>query len=79
MVYEVYKAVKIPLIGIGGISSAEDVLKMLLAGATAVQIGAYNLKNPYACKEIIEELPKAMEKYGIYNLSDIIGGAHIGA
>ena len=79
MVYEVYKAVKIPLIGIGGISSAEDVLKMLLAGATAVQIGAYNLKNPYACKEIIEELPKAMEKYGINNLSDIIGGAHIGA
>lgn len=79
MVYEVYKAVKIPLIGIGGISSAEDVLKMLLAGATAVQIGAYNLKNPYACKEIIEELPKAMGKYGIYNLSDIIGGAHIGA
>ena len=79
MVYEVYKAVKIPLIGIGGISSAEDVLKMLLAGATAVQIGAYNLKNPYACKEIIEELPKAMEKYGIDNLSDIIGGAHIGA
>lgn len=79
MVYEVYKAVKIPLIGIGGISSAKDVLKMLLAGATAVQIGAYNLKNPYACKEIIEELPKAMEKYGINNLSDIIGGAHIGA
>jgi dihydroorotate dehydrogenase (NAD+) catalytic subunit len=79
MVYEVYKAVKIPLIGIGGISSAEDVLKMLFAGATAVQIGAYNLKNPYACKEIIEELPKAMEKYGIDNLSDIIGGAHIGA
>lgn len=79
MVYEVYKAVKIPIVGIGGISSAEGVLKMLLAGAAAIQVGSYNLRNPYACKEIIEELPKAMEKYGIDNLSDIIGGAHIGA
>ena len=79
MVYQVYEAVKIPIIGIGGISSAEDVLKMLLAGAAAVQVGAYNLRNPYACKEIIEELPTAMEKYGIDKLSDIIGGAHIGS
>lgn len=79
MVYQVYETVEIPIIGIGGISSAEDVLKMLLAGATAVEIGAYNLKNPYACKEIVEELPAVMAKYGIDNLEDIIGGAHIGS
>ena len=76
MVYQVYEAVKIPIIGVGGIESAEDVVEMMLAGATAVQIGAANLKDPYACKNIIEDLPKVMEKYGIDNLTDIIGKAH---
>ena len=76
MVYDVYKTVKIPIIGMGGISSAEDVIEMMLAGATAVEIGAMNLVNPYICKEIIEELPKVMEKYKIEKLSQIIGGAH---
>lgn len=76
MVYQVYEAVKIPIVGIGGISTAEDVVEMMLAGATAIQVGAANLKNPYACKEIIENLPKVMEKYNINSLKDIIGGAH---
>ena len=76
MVYQVYEAVKIPIIGVGGIESAEDVIEMMLAGATAVQIGAANLKDPYACKNIIEDLPKVMEKYDIDNLKDIIGKAH---
>lgn len=76
MVYQVYDAVKIPIIGMGGISSAEDVIEMMLAGASAVQIGAANLKNPFACKNIIEDLPCVMEKYKIENLSDIIGDAH---
>ena len=76
MVYQVYEAVKIPIIGMGGISTAEDVIEMMLAGATAVEIGAANLVNPYVSKEIIEALPKVMEKYGITNLKDIIGGAH---
>ena len=76
MVYRVYEKVNIPIIGMGGISTAEDVIEMMLAGATAVQVGAANLKNPYACKEIIEGLPDAMEKYGIEKLSDITGGAH---
>ncbi|MEA4894522.1 MAG: dihydroorotate dehydrogenase [Oscillospiraceae bacterium] len=76
MVYQVYEAVKIPIIGMGGVSSAEDVIEMLLAGATAVQVGASNLKNPFACKEIIEDLPRVMGKYGIEKLNDIIGGAH---
>jgi len=76
MVYQVYDAVKIPIIGMGGVSSAEDVIEMMLAGATAVQVGAANLVNPYAAKEIIEGLPAAMEKYRINNLKDIIGGAH---
>ncbi len=76
MVYQVYEAVKIPIIGMGGVSSAEDVIEMMLAGATAVQIGAANLVDPYVCRDIINALPKAMEKYGISNLSDIIGGAH---
>ena len=76
MVYKVYEAVKIPIIGMGGISSAEDVIEMMLAGAAAVEIGAANLINPYACKEIIEALPEAMEKYGIKSLKDITGGAH---
>lgn len=76
MVYQVYDAVSIPIIGMGGISSASDVIEMMLAGATAVQIGAANLINPYICKKIIEELPAYMEKYGILKLTDIIGGAH---
>lgn len=75
-VYQVYDAVKIPIVGMGGVSSADDVIEMMLAGATAVQIGAANLVNPFACKEIIEQLPKTMDKYGIKNLKDIIGGAH---
>ena len=76
MVYQVYNAVKIPIVGMGGLSTAEDVIEMMLAGASAVEIGAQNLVNPYACKDIIENLPIAMEKYGIKNLKDIIGGAH---
>jgi dihydroorotate dehydrogenase (NAD+) catalytic subunit len=76
MVYQVYEAVKIPIIGMGGISTAKDVIEMMLAGATAVQIGSANLKNPYVCKEIIEDLPKEMEKYGINSLTEIIGKAH---
>ncbi len=78
MVYQVYDAVKIPIIGMGGISTAEDVIEMMLAGATAIQVGAANLVDPFVCKTIIEELPSVMEKYGIKNLEDIIGGAHNG-
>ena len=74
MVYQVAKAVKIPVIGMGGIASAEDVVEMMLAGATAVEVGAANLINPYACRDIIRDLPEVMEKYGIENLKDIIGG-----
>ena len=77
-VYQVYDAVKIPIVGMGGVSNAEDVIEFMLAGATAVEVGAANLIDPYACKNIIEALPAAMEKYGINNLSDIIGGAHNG-
>jgi dihydroorotate dehydrogenase (NAD+) catalytic subunit len=76
MVYRVYEAVKIPIIGMGGLSTAEDVLEMMLAGATAVEIGAANLIDPMASKNIIDDLPRVMEKYGIKNLADIIGGAH---
>ena len=76
MVYQVYEAVKIPIIGMGGVSTAEDVIEMMLAGATAVQVGAANLVEPFACKNIIDELPAVMEKYSINNLTDIIGGAH---
>ncbi|MBR2444087.1 MAG: dihydroorotate dehydrogenase [Clostridia bacterium] len=76
MVYQVYEAVNIPIVGGGGISTAEDVIEMMLAGACAVEVGAANLVDPYACKNIIEDLPRVMEKYGIKNLSDIIGGAH---
>ncbi|MBO4896868.1 MAG: dihydroorotate dehydrogenase [Clostridia bacterium] len=75
-VYEVYEAVKIPIMGMGGVSTADDVIEMMLCGASAVQIGAANLVNPYACKEIIENLPHAMKKYGINSLKEIIGGAH---
>ncbi len=78
MVYQVYEAVKVPVIGMGGVSSAEDVLEMMLAGATAVQVGAANLVNPFACRDIIKKLPCVMEKYGVEKLTDIIGGAHNG-
>ncbi len=76
MVYQVYDAVKIPIVGGGGVESAEDVIEMMLAGATAVEVGAANLTDPFAAKKIIEDLPAVMEKYGIKNLNDIIGGAH---
>ncbi len=76
MVYQVYEAVKIPLMGMGGVSSARDVIEMMLCGATVVQVGAANLVNPFACKEIIEQLPGEMEKLGIQSLEEIIGGAH---
>ena len=76
MVWQVYEAVKIPIIGAGGVSSAEDALEMLLAGAAAVEIGAANLTNPFACRDMALALPEAMEKYDITNLQDIIGGAH---
>ncbi len=76
MVYQVYEAVKVPIIGMGGISTAEDVIEMMLAGATAIEVGAANLVDPFACRDIVTSLPAAMEKYGIKNLSDIIGGAH---
>ncbi len=75
MVYQTAKAVKIPVIGLGGVSSAEDVIEMMLAGATAVQIGAANLTQPYICRDIIEALPAVMDRYGIDNLKDITGGA----
>ena len=78
MVYQVYEAVKIPIIGMGGVGSAEDVIEMMLAGATAVEVGAANLVNPFACRDIIDALPSVMEKYGINSLTDIIGGAHNG-
>jgi len=78
MVYQVYEAVQIPIIGMGGVQNANDVIEMMLAGASVVQVGAANLVNPYACKEIIESLPAAMEKYGIKSLEEIIGGAHHG-
>lgn len=74
MVYQVAQTVKIPVIGMGGVSTAEDVIEMMLAGATAVEVGAANLINPYACRDIINSLPEAMEKYKINSLKDIIGG-----
>lgn len=74
MVYQVAQAVNIPVIGMGGVSSAEDVIEMMLAGATAVEVGAANLICPYVCRDIINDLPKVMEKYGINSLKDIIGG-----
>ena len=77
MVYQVYKAVSIPIMGMGGVSSARDVIEMMLAGATAVQIGAANLVNPYVCKEIIGQLPEEMDRLGIKSLQEIIGGAHV--
>ncbi len=76
MVYQVYEAVSIPIVGVGGVRSAGDVIEMMLAGATAVEVGAANLVDPYACRDIIGALPGVMEKYGIKNLRDMIGGAH---
>lgn len=76
MVYQVSQAVNIPVVGMGGVSSAEDVIEMMLAGATAVEVGAANLVDPYICRDIIRDLPAVMEKYHITNLKDIIGGAH---
>mgnify|MGYP004551117897 FL=1 len=78
MVYQVAGAVKIPVVGMGGVSSAEDVIEMMLAGAAAVEIGAANLVDPFVCRNIIEALPEAMNEYGINNLNEIIGGAHNG-
>ena len=75
MVYQVAGAVKVPVIGIGGVSKAEDVIEMMLAGATAVEVGAANLVDPFACKKIVEDLPRVMDKYRITNLSELIGGA----
>ena len=77
MVYQVYEAVSIPIIGMGGVSSARDVIEMMLAGATAVGIGAANLVEPFICKQIIEELPAVMEQYKIESLADIVGKAHV--
>ena len=74
MVYQVSKAVNLPVIGMGGVSTAEDVIEMMMAGATAVEVGAANLVNPFVCKEIIEDLPRVMDKYGINSLEEIIGG-----
>ena len=74
MVYQVAQAVNIPVIGMGGVSCAEDVIEMMLAGATAVEIGAANLVNPYICRDIIRDLPRIMKKYKIENLQDMIGG-----
>lgn len=76
MIYQVYNAVKIPIVGMGGVATAEDVIELMLAGATAVEVGAENLVNPYACRDIILDLPRVMEKYKINSLKEIIGGAH---
>ncbi len=76
MVYQVYQAVHIPVVGMGGVSCARDVIEMMLCGATAVEIGAQNLVSPYACRDIIEALPQVMDEYGIDNLQDIVGGGH---
>ena len=76
MVWDVYEAVKIPIIGCGGVSSAEDVAEMMLAGATAVEVGAANLKDPYACKKIVENLPAVCQRLGVSNICELTGGAH---
>ena len=78
MVYQVYEAVRIPIVGLGGITTAEDVIEMMLAGATAVEVGTANLVEPFASKTIVEDLPRVMRKYGIDSLEEIIGGAHHG-
>lgn len=76
MVYQVSHAVNIPVVGMGGVACAEDVIEMMLAGATAVEVGAQNLVDPYACRDIVNDLPRVMQKYGITKLSDIIGGCN---
>ena len=76
MVWDVYEAVKIPIIGCGGVSSAEDAVEMMLAGAAAVEVGAANLKDPYACKTIVEKLPGVCEKLGVERIADLTGAAH---
>lgn len=76
MVYQVYEAVKIPIVGMGGVSCARDVIEMMLAGATAVEVGAANLVDPYVCRNIVADLPAVMKQYGIEDLNEIIGGAH---
>ena len=78
MVWDVYEAVKIPIIGCGGVSSAEDAAEMMLAGAAAVEVGAANLKDPYACKTIVENLPGVCQKLGVTAISELTGGAHHG-
>ena len=79
MVYQVYQAVSIPIIGMGGVTCARDVMELMLAGATAVEVGAANLVDPFVCKKITEELPGLLEQYGIRDINEIIGGAHHGA
>ena len=76
MVYQVSAAVRIPVVGMGGVSTAEDVIEMMMAGASAVEVGAANLINPFACRDIVDNLPKVMDKYGISSLRDITGAAH---
>jgi len=76
MVWQVYNAVSVPIVGLGGVSTAEDVIELMLAGATAVQVGSANLVDPWAAEKIVHTLPETMEKYGIKKLTDIIGGAH---
>ena len=76
MIYQVYETVQIPIVGMGGVSTAEDVLELMLAGATAVEVGAANLVNPYVCRDIVLDLPRVMEAYGVTKLTDLIGGAH---
>ena len=78
MVWDVYEAVNIPIIGCGGVSSAEDAAEMMLAGAAAVEVGAANLKDPYACKTIVENLPAVCERMGVTDISELTGGAHHG-
>ena len=76
MIYQVYETVQIPIVGMGGVSTAEDVLELMLAGATAVEVGAANLVNPYVCRDIVLDVPRVMEAYGVTKLTDLIGGAH---
>ena len=78
MVYQVYEAVSIPIVGMGGVTCARDVIELMLAGATAVEVGAANLTDPFVCQTIIRELPQVMEQYHIESLEEIIGGAHHG-
>ena len=77
MVWQVYEAVSIPVVGLGGVSSADQVIEMMLAGASAVEIGTANLIDPFICPKILQELPAAMDRYGIRSLHEIVGGAHV--